>query len=198
VTEKKKRYFKAPLVQTDIHELGDERLDPAESVHREREALLKLAATRAIPGQKELEDPDRSSGPRIYWRELLRRLEKIAPGLRSRDSGVDGKDTIALYYPKTWGEKINDGSFVTIGASDREKFHNDHRYVGGFDKDYLPFYSHLTLDSSGLPVREVRGVMTVLLMLVRSKIITIEQVRSEFGNPAEDQRGERFLSQIKN
>ncbi len=195
MTVKKKPSTKAPLVQTDIHELGDERLNPEEAVHRERESLLKLAATRAIPGQKELENPDRSSGPRIYWRELLKRLQRMAPGLRFKDSSVDGKVTIALYYPKTDAEKINDGSFVTIAVTDREKFHRDHKYVGGFDKDYLPYYSHVTLDSSRLPVREVRGVMTVLLMLLKSKVITMEQVRKEFADPAQDQRGDRFMEQ---
>jgi hypothetical protein len=186
---------KSALVEPDFNEIGDKRLNPEEVVAREREKALKAAATRAIPGQKELENPERSAGPRIHWRQLIYRLQKMAPGLRTKDSEVYGKKTIALYWPKTMAEKLNDGSFVLIAASDRDKFHRDHKYVGGFNKEELPFYSHVILDSSRLPVREVRGVATILLMLIRAKVVTFDQVKKEFGDPAEDSRGSRFLEQ---
>lgn len=197
-TKTDKEKLSAPLVETDINELGDKRLNPEEAVFREREELLKITATRKIPGQAELENPDRSSGPKIHWRQLLYRLEKIAPAIRVKDSHVGGQQTIALYWPKTLSEKFNDGSFSILCTTDNERFHRDHKYVGGFNKDWLPFYSHVTTDSSGLPVREIRGVMTVLLMLARSKVVTFEQIKAEFGDPSEDRRSDRFLSQIAN
>lgn len=185
------------LIQPDKNELGDKRLNPEEAVKREREELLKVASRFKVSHQDELSDADRSSGPKIYWRQLLYRLQKLNPLLRYKDSRVDGKDTVALYFPKTDAEKINDGSFVTIALTEKERFFRDYRYVGGFDKDYLPFYSHLILDTSLLPTREVRGVMTVLLMLIKSKVITLEQVKAEFGNPADDQRSDIFMEQAK-
>ncbi len=188
----------APLVVTDNRELGDKHkiLSPQEAVYAKREALLKEASKFKIGGQAELEDPDRSSGPRIPWQQLLMRLQKICPALRAKDGHVDGKDTIALYYPKTDAEKINDGTMWEVATTEKQRFHRDHKYVGGFDKDYLPWYSHVKLDSSHLATREVRGVMTVLLMLVRAKVITPEQVVKEFGDPAADQRSGRYLEQI--
>lgn len=185
----------APWVETDIAELGDGRLNPEEAIAQEREKGLKAASVFKIPGQDELSNPDRSSGPRIHWRELWRRLERMNSKLKAQDSRVYGNDTVALYFPKTDAEKINDGSFVALASTDKEKFHRDHKYVGGFDKTYLPFYSHVQLDTSLLPTREIRGVMSVLLMLLRAKIITLEQVKQEFSDPAGDKRGERFLSQ---
>jgi len=183
------------LFQPDKHELGDERLSPEESVKREREELLKMASRFRIPGQAELEDPKRSEGPKIHWKQLLYRLQKICPPLRMKDSRVEGMETIALYYPKTDAEKVNDGSFVTLALTEKEKFFRDYKYVGGFDKAWLPFYSHVKLDTSLLPTREVRGVMTVLLMLIRAKAITLEQVIGEFGDPNDDSRSDRFLKQ---
>lgn len=188
----------APLVETDIKNLGDKHkiLSPQEAVAAEREELLKLASVKKIWRQDELENPERSSGPRIHWREFLRRLQKINPKIKAKDSHVYDKDTIALYYPKTDAEKINDGTMFEVAITPTQKFHRDHKYVGGFNKEYLPFYSHVTLDTSHLPVREIRGVMTVLIMLIRAKVCTFEQVKAEFGDPAEDQRSDRFFEQL--
>lgn len=189
---------KSALVEPDINEIGDKRLNPEEAVARERESLLNMASHYAIPGQKQLEDPKRSSGPKIYWSEFLRRLMKLAPEIRPKHGKVYGKPTIALYVPKTDVEKLSDGSYFALSTTEPERFARDYRYVTGFNQDWLPFYSHVETDTSGLPTREIRGVMTVLLMLIRSKVITFEQVKKEFGDPREDQRSDRFMKQIVN
>lgn len=188
----------APLVETDIRNLGDKHkiLSPQEAVHAEREALLKKASAFKIWRQDELEDPDRSSGPRIPWQQFLHRLQMMNPKIQAKDGIVYGIPTIALYYPKTETEKINDGTAFEVCITEQQKFHRDHKYAGGFNKQELPFYSHVTLDSSHLPMREVRGVMTVLIMLIRAKVITMEQVKREFGDPANDQRSDRFFEQL--
>lgn len=188
----------APYVETDIRNLGDKHkiLSPQEAVAAEREALLDLTSVKKIWRQDELEDSDRSSGPRIPWNQFLMRLQKLNPKIQAKDSNVYGNPTIALYYPKTEAEKIEDGSAFQVALTDRDKFHRDHRYVGGFDKTELPFYSHVTLDTSHLPVREVRGVMTVLIMLIRARLLTLEQVKKEFGARVEDQRSDRFHLQL--
>lgn len=188
----------APLVETDIRNLGDKHkiLSPQEAVCAEREALLKQVEPKKIWHQAELEDTDRSSGPRMPWQQLLYRLQKLNPRIKAKDGRVYEKDTIALYYPKTTLEQINDGSMFELAADDRAKFHRDHKYVGGFNKEPLPMYSHVMLDASKLPVREVRGVMTILIMLVRGGIITTEQVKTEFGDPSNDQRSDRYFEQL--
>src|ERR1700678_1106672 len=88
---------KAPLVQVDINELGDKRLNPEESNARETEALLKQCAKQKIWGQDELEDVERSAGPRMPWTDLIRRLKSCNPGIHVKD-GIPGN--VALYYKK--------------------------------------------------------------------------------------------------
>lgn len=185
------------LIEPDKNELGDKRLNPEEAVKKEREALLQLASRFKIPGQDELADPDRSSGPKMPWQELVFRLQKLNPKLQAKNSNVHGVPTIAIYYPKTESEKLNDGSYFEVAITEKQKFHRDNKYVAGFDRAFLPQYSHVLTDTSGLPTREVRGVMTVLLMLVRAGVLTHEQIKQEFQDPANDQRSGRYFEQTR-
>lgn len=177
------------LVQTDINELGDKRLNPEESVHRERESLLKLASTRKIAGQEELEDAERSAGPRMAWQEIVRRLRLCNPKLHFADS--QGGSSLAVYRQKTRGE-------LAEHIWDREKhdWWNEHVYVGGFPKEDMPEYSHVILDTSNLPIREIRGWRSVLIALIRGHAITYQQAVKQFGE-ASGQRSGRWHEQLR-
>jgi hypothetical protein len=162
------------LVQTDKNELGDVRLSPEEAVYREREELLKLASTRKIGGQAELEDAERSAGPRISWQEVIRRLRLCNPKLHFADS--QGGAHIAVYRLKNRAEAADH-------EYDPEKFDwwNDHIYVTGFPKQDMAEYSHVVLDSSNLPVREIRGWRSVLIALIKASAISHESTLKHFG-----------------
>jgi hypothetical protein len=161
------------------HELGDKFLDPAEANIRERESLLKKAGAAKIYGQAELQDSNRSAGPRMHYSDLIRRLEKICP-VKVRD-GSPG--AVALYRAKKQYEYDPQEFDPNLN-----EFFWDHLYVGGFEKDYLPEYSHITVDTSELPMREIRGWRSVLIGLILNDVITVEAANQEFGDPRNDSR----------
>ncbi len=170
------------------HQLGDEHLNPEEAVIREREDLLRMSAKAKIYGQEELEDTDRSAGPRLYYAEILRRLRILNPRLAVLD-GIEGN--VALYRPlepweydpETWD-------------AEKPDWFNQYKYVGGMKKAWLPEYAHVLLDTSNLPTREIRGWRSVLLALIKSRTITVEGAIQQFGDPSNDQRSGRWDEQI--
>jgi hypothetical protein len=192
----KRKYKKsgiAPLVETDPLELTDKRLDPAEAVCREREELLKQSAQFKIPGQNELEDPDRSLGPRLSFQELINRLTRISPDLKARDGSAGN---IALYYPRTTQELdqvLRDGS-----AYSSDVFFMFHKYVGGLPKTDIPEYSYVDIDASHLPTREHRGWRSILIGLIKSGATTYDKAVKEFGDPSGDSRSNRWCEQLAN
>jgi hypothetical protein len=177
------------LVQVDPQELGDTRLNPEESVYREREELLRMASTRKIDGQAELEDAERSMGPRITWQELIRRLCLCNSRLYFADA--QGGKHIAVYRPKTSLERSEEEY-----DHDKQPWWNDHKYVGGFPKEDMPEWSHVILDSSMLPVREVRGWRSVLMSIIKAGGMTYASASKQFGEPT-DQRSGRWHEQLQ-
>jgi hypothetical protein len=178
------------LVQADINELGDKRLSPEEATHREREIALRKASQSRIDGQEELEDVERSCGPRIAWQELIRRLQDSNPSLLFMDS--QGGAHIAAYRPKNRVE-------LAEHEYDPEKYEwwNDHVYVTGFPKEYMPEWSHVLLDTSLLPVKEIRGWRSVLMAFIKAKAVTYASAAKHFGEPT-DSRSGRWHEQLRN
>jgi hypothetical protein len=184
------------LVETDINELGDKRLSPPEAVARETEELLKIASTRKIAHQDELEDPERSSGPKLYYTEILRRLRNISPHLKVLD-GAPGN--VALFFPKRLHEYDEEGRFEYDSEGrvrQKDPFFYHYKYVGGMSQDYLPEYAHVTLDTSNLPVREIRGWRSVLIRLIKEGAITYSGAVKEFGE-AKGKRSSLWKEQLQ-
>ena len=180
-----------PLVQVDRQELGDCRLSPEEAVIKERESLLTLESKKKIVGQEELEHQERSAGARLSWTEFLRRLLRCNSELQVRDGS---KDAIALYARK----KAYEYTEADYGAAPPNgEFYRDHKYVSGFEKQDLPEYSHVILDSSMLPVREYRGWRSVLLTLMEHKALDYRKVIKEFHDPSSDSRSGRWMQQTQ-
>lgn len=170
------------LIETDIHELGDKRLNPEEGVIRERENCLKAASKYVIEDQAELQNSQRAEGARLSYTALLSRLMKIAPGLNARD-GSPGN--LALYYPRS--PKELDAALREGGSSDL--FFVFNKYVGGFPKEELPEWGYVDIDTSLIATHEhLRGWRTVLIGLIRAGAVSYADTIREFGDPANDKR----------
>jgi hypothetical protein len=196
---KKKKFKKsgvAPLVEPDKNELGDKRLDPTENNAKLREELLATDAKKKYWHQEELEDPDRTSGARIEPGAFLARISKLSPQLKIRD-GVKGEngtpDSVALYFPR---DQVELDEALRGGYCGDDEFFIFHKYVGGFPMRPLQEYAGVVLDSSQVAVREYRGWRTVLIQLIKAKVITYAQAIKEFGDPSGDQRARFWFDQL--
>lgn len=175
------------LLQPDSAELGDKRLSVEEANIQKREQALQQAAKHKISGQAELEDPNRAAGPRLYYKEIVRRIRKINPAIQVLD-GSPG--SVAIYRPKSNREVIEDVHET------ESTFFTAHVYVTGMEKDWLPEYSYVALDTSNLPTREIRGWRSILIALIKSRAIKYEAAIEEFGDPFNDQRSKRWFEQL--
>lgn len=178
------------LIEPDINELGDKRLSPDEAVIKEREELLKKASKHRIWGQDELEDAGRTGGARLYYTDVIRRIQKINPSIMIRDGGIG---QVAIYRPKRRDEYDWQQFDPKVGCDWRW----DHEYVSGMPKDWLPEYSGITLDSSNLPTREFRGWRSVLIALIVARALPYRDVIREFGDPSGDRRSSLWFEQCK-
>jgi hypothetical protein len=203
-TRRFKKTGLAPLVQVDINELGDKRLDPKETVAREREDLLRIEAKKKIWGQEELEDPDRSLGPRLQWKQLIQRILLCNPQIKVKDSQF-GR-AIALYIRKRpdeyteidniilWQPEVARLMNIPVPA---DSFFIHYKYLTGFNKHEMPEYSHVTVDSSHIAHREYRSWRSVLLALIKARAITYSAAIEHFGNPESDKRSGRWFEQTQ-
>jgi hypothetical protein len=164
-------------------------LDPEESLAKLKEENEAIYEKRKIAGQKELEDQERSAGPRIPFAELLSRLKKLNSQLIVRD-GLPGH--VALYAPRSLKElETAERDF------ERDIFFHLHKYVSGFPKEDMPEYAHIIVDERGLPKREYRGWRSVLMPLIKQGVISYEAAVEEFGE-AMGQRSHRWHSELRN
>lgn len=178
---------KAPLVEVDPLELTDKRLNPEESVAKEREELLAIEAKKKIVGQKELEDVERASGPRIQWADLIARLQKLNPNIRVKD-GVEG--SVALYLKKR-PEEYTPADLSRFEVPPNGQFFIDHKYVTGFPKQPLAEWSTVTVDTSHVAHREQRSWRSVLLSFIKQRAFSYRAAIEEFGDPTGDVRAYR-------
>ncbi len=185
------------LVQPDIAELGDFRLDPKESVAREREKAIAMAAKKRIYKQDELEDVKRALGPRIHSGEMVRRLRKLIPSLHFL-KGSPGN--IAVYAPRDLGEVEarfyewyqEQEEAAARGRKRQDKFFLVHKYVGGFPQGELQEYTTIDIDNANLGTKEHRSWRTLLIGLLRQGLVSYSAVVKEFGDVGTDQRGWRW------
>jgi hypothetical protein len=174
---------KAPLVEVDPLELTDARLNPEEAVIKEREDLLRIESKKKLIAQDELEKVERSEGPRIHYTDLIRRLRKLNPGIRGKH-GMEG--SVAIYIKKRPDEYTE--ADILGEPPPNGIFFVDHKYIGGFKKDAIPEWGYVTVDSSHVAVREFRGWRSILIQLVKAKVITYRKAVDEFGDPTLDAR----------
>jgi hypothetical protein len=164
-------------------------LDPEESLAKLKEENEAIYDKRKIAGQKELEDQERSAGPRISFSEFLSRLKKLNSQLIVRD-GLPGH--VALYAPRSHKELE-----TTERDVERDIFFYHHKYVSGFPIEAMPEYAHIIVDEKGLPKREYRGWRSVLMSLIKQDVIRYEAAVDEFGE-ATGQRSHRWHEELRN
>lgn len=175
------------LIQPDINELGDKRLDAKENVARKREECIAMAGKRRIANQDDLEDPSRVLGPRIQFTDLVARLKRIVPTLTVRE-GLPGN--VALYAPCNAEELAMQ---TLTWQHDKNKFFMHNKYVGGFPKQPLHEFSGLEVEEfTRLANKEIRGWRSVLIMLLEQGLVTYKKVIEEFGDVGTDRRGWRW------
>jgi hypothetical protein len=179
------------LIQPDINELGDLRLDPKEGVAQKREECLSMAAKKRLYKQEELEDPTRALGPRLQFSEVVSKLRRIVPTIKVLD-GSPG--SVALYTPRTHQE-IKDA--MRGWQNDRDYFFLKYKYVGGFPKCELQEYSTVDIDNAMLPTKENRGWRSVLIPLIQQGLVSYRTVVNEFGDVGTDRRGWRWNEQTQ-
>jgi len=151
-----------------------------------------------------LEDADRSSGPRMPWSELLRRLQMCNPAIRVKDGSAG---SLALYVKKNSDEYTEADVLMLQNPImarhmnlqvPKDDFFIHHKYVGGFEMHPMPEYASVAIDSSHLATREFRGWRSVLISLVRARVISYQSAIEQFGDPAGDKRAGRWFEQTHN
>lgn len=190
------------LIKPDKNDLGDKRLSAEEGVIKKREECLTQASAHRIAGQNELEDPERSAGPRLYYTEVIQRIRKAAGYTADGNPRVqilDGSPgNVAIYRIKHRGEYDGSEFLETRRPPNglHPDFFKDHVYVTGMPKDWLPEYSHVILDTSLLPVREIRGWRSVVMALIKSGALTYQQAINQFGEAVGERSG-RWHEQLR-
>lgn len=178
------------LIQPDSSNLGDKKLNPEEALAKSKEDTRRMQQAKGLLlyKQEELEDASRGDGPKLYYKELIQRLEKLNPQLLIRD-GAPGN--IAVYVLKTREQREADGN--DPNAPD---WYNDHKYVTGFPCDWISEYSTITVDERGLPKRHQRGWRSILIDLIKAHGITYSNAVKEFGEPT-GERSWRWNDQLR-
>lgn len=179
---------KAPMVEVDPVELTDQRLNPEEAVIKFRAEELKKRERDKPYGQKEMDSPERSAGPRIYYTDLIAKLKKLYPALLVKD-GSPGN--VAIYRRKTESEIIRDGYDLSVPG-----WYNEHVYATGFPKDYIPEWGHYLNDTDGVALHEFRGWRSVLIAMLKANMFSYKDAVAEFGSPAQDQRSRFWYAQL--
>lgn len=152
------------LVKDDSALLGDKYLNEVEGLAKIKEENKVLTDKNRIPDQEILEDKRAAVGLTMEPSELINRIQRLNPKILVELGGV--KNAVAVRYVKKSEETGKD-----------EKV-----YVTGFYTDHpLLEFSYVLVDNKGLPVREMRGWRSVLLALIRQKLLTMKQIELIFG-----------------
>lgn len=152
------------LIKDDSALLGDKYLNETEGLAKIKEENQKTTDQSRIPDQEILEDKKAAVGLTMDPSELINRIQRLNPRILVELGGV--KNAVAIRYAKKNAETGKD----------------EKAYVTGFYIDHpLLEFSYVLVDDKGLPVREMRGWRSVLLALVRQKLLTLKQIELTFG-----------------
>lgn len=196
---------RSALVETDIDELGDKRLSPEEAVHQQRELALDEAGRFRIPGQDDFEDKQRSQGTRLYYTEIIRRLQLCNPAVQVKKADNDRYgNNVALYIPKKAHEFTRSDWAVKNGAMaapPKGMFFVDHKYCGSMPTGWIPEWGHVNTDTSLLPIIDPKdpvGWRGILVTLIKGGVIRYRDAIKYFGDPRFDQRSTWWFEYLQN
>ena len=156
----------------------NEILSPEENVAKQKEEIRNDRQARLKhPRQNILDDKDMAVGEALHPNEFIRKLRLVNPHLIIEDGGVPGAVAVRVRALDDDPLSPRHGQYVA-------------KYVSGFFKDrILQEFSHFINDRDGIPVREVRGWRTVLLMLIHQGHLSYKKTTEVFGEP----QGERGI-----
>ena len=140
----KLKHGKAPLVVTDINELGDKRLSPIEANCKLREGNQKLIDAKKLPNQALLEDHEMALGNPMSPNDFIRKIKMLNPAIIVEDGGVYGAVAVRLV------------------GTDPETGEFGKRYISGFYKnEMLPNSRRSLLTKKACPnAKFVAGVLS--------------------------------------
>lgn len=124
-----------------------------------KEDREKLNAKYRVKALEQMQGDGRW-GTVMHSNELIRRLQKIIPGLVP-GPGLIGDD-VSLYRVRN--TQVD--------------------FICWTHQGYLPEFSIAHFDKDNRPIREQRGWRTVLLRLITKDVITEQQAEKEFGRPS--------------
>jgi hypothetical protein len=195
------------LIQANKSMLGDQFLDPKEALAQQKEINKGVIEERKIWGQKELEDHERSAGPRMPYQELIYRIRKLAGTTVCGNPKImvleGSPGNVAIYVMKTRKElaETHEDELAEIRQKRPPQglhpdFFYDYKYATGFPKEDIPEFAHLELDDRGLAKREIRGWRSVLIALIKAGAFSVQEANEEFGE-ARGVRSHRWFEQLR-
>lgn len=148
------------LIVPDSTKLGDGKLSPHEQLKKSFEETDSALMQYRLDDHEDLKNAEKRLGKPMQHQELIRRIERCNP--RVWAEATINHDTGMNFYTNRKGVK------TCLGAA--------------FEKGWLPEFSIVFVDAADLPVKEKRGWRTVVVRLLKQRIITWEQVLNVFGD----------------
>ena len=157
---------------TCITELFNSRVGGDEAVSKLKEENDAQREKFRLPGQEERKRADLRWGRAMHSSELITRLRRLIPSLYVQNGNIPGD--LSLYDVRNTRVE----------------------YLGYMHEGEMPEFSIVHTDRDDMPVREQRGWRTVLLRLVRAKVLTEQQVNEAFGEPCSGEASRFYREEI--
>jgi len=144
------------------------RLSTIEHTHRQREMNLRAAGRQRWEHQSEWYDDAARTLNYLSQNEVIRRLQKLIPNLYFTDGRIYGDVSV----------------YRTYGQGQPQLGGNSFEYLMYIPGGLMPEFSVMEFDAKNVPVKEAqRGWRTILLRLIKSKLVTEQKAHEAFGEP---------------
>ncbi len=144
----------------------------AEALAEKREDTDRRLQNNRLPDQAEFTARERRLGRVLHSSEVLRRLRRLGLRLYLTD-GLPGQ--AGLYI-------VRNGEL---------------EFLGGMPLGWLPEYSIAHVNARNLPVREERGWRTLLVRLLKKRVVTERQLLQAFGLPSNGETASWYRRHLK-
>lgn len=148
------------LIVSDANQLGDGKLSTHEQLLKKFEDTDVMLNRYRFDDHDHLKDVEARLGQQMTHTDLVYKVTKLNPRIWAEDS-INDKNVVGFY---------------TLDAEGNKK------YLVAFEKGFLPEFSYILTDAADLPIKEKRGWRTVLVRLLKSKVLTWKQIMLIFGD----------------
>lgn len=158
------------------------RLSTSEHVHRQREMNYRSSANQRWAHQEELYDDTPRIGRAMASSDFVNVIQRLIPTLYITEGNIAG-DLAA---------------FKTYGTPQPQLEGRTFEYLFFIPTGLLPEFSLYEFDARDVPIREKqRGWRTVLLRLIKSRLVSESLAHKVFGTP-EGYAASRYLRELQN